>query len=121
LQQGLFQEGITELRAASEISGGSHFYVALLAHAYGVAGDKAQAQKILGQLKDQSARSCVSSYSIGEVCLALGDRNQALGWLEKAYEERARAMVMLKVEPKVDPLRSDPRFQDLLCRMNFPP
>ena len=95
--------------------------IALLAHAYGVAGDKAQAQKILDQLKDQSARSYVSSYSIGEVCLALGDRNQALDWLEKAYEERARALVMLKVEPKVDPLRSDPRFQDLLCRMNFPP
>jgi TolB-like protein len=63
----------------------------------------------------------VSSYSIGEVCLALGDRNQALDWLEKAYAERARALVMLKVEPKVDPLRSDPRFQDLLRRMNFPP
>ena len=121
LQQGLFSEGITELRAASEISGGSHLYIALLAHAYGVAGDKAQAQKILGQLKDQSARSYVSSYSIGEVCLGLGDRNQALDWLEKAYEERARALVMLKVEPKVDPLRSDPRFQDLICRMNFPP
>lgn len=121
LQQGLFPEGITELRAASEISGGSHLYVALLAHAYGVAGDKAQAQKILDQLKDQSARSYVSSYSIGEVCLALGDRNQAFDWLEKAYEERARALVMLKVEPKVDALRSDPRFQDLLCRMNFPP
>src|SRR5208282_107481 len=121
LQQGLFPEGITELRAASEISGGSHLYIALLAHAYGVAGDKAQAQKILDQLKDQSARSYVSSYSIGEVCLALGDRNQAFDWLEKAYEERARALVMLKVEPKVDPLRSDPRFQDLLRRMNFPP
>jgi len=121
LQQGLFPEGITELRAASEISGGSHLYIALLGHAYGVAGDKAQAQKILDQLKEQSARSYVSSYSIGEVCLALGDRNQALDWLEKAYEERARALVMLKVEPKVDPLRSDPRFQDLLCRMNFPP
>jgi len=121
LQQGLFPEGITEIRAASEISGGSPLYVALLAHAYGVAGDKAQAQKILDQLKDQSARSYVSSYSIGEVCLALGDRNQALDWLEKAYAERARALVMLKVEPKLDPLRSDPRFQDLLCRMNFPP
>jgi len=121
LQQGLFPEGITELRAASEISGGSHLYLALLAHAYGLVGDKAQAQKILDQLKEQSARSYVSSYSIAEVCLALDDRNQAFDWLEKAYEERARALVMLKVEPKVDPLRSDPRFQDLLRRMNFPP
>jgi len=121
LQQGLFPEAITEIRAANEISGGSHLYAALLAHAYGVAGNKAEAKKILDQLKEQSLRSYVSSYSIAEVCLALGDRNQAFAWLDKAYEERARALVMLKVEPKVDPLRSDPRFQDLLRRMNFPP
>jgi TolB-like protein len=121
LQQGLFPEAITEIRAANEISGGSHLYVALLAHAYGVAGNKAEAKKILDQLKEQSVRSYVSSYSIAEVCLALGDRNQAFAWLEKAYEERARALVMIKVEPKVDPLRSDPRFQDLQRRMNFPP
>jgi non-specific serine/threonine protein kinase len=120
LQHGLLSEGITELRAASEISGGSHIYVALLAHAYGVVGDKAAAQKILDQLKEQSVRSYVSSYSIAEVYLALGDRDQAFEWLEKAYEERARAMAMLSVEPKVDPLRSDHRFEDLLHRMNLP-
>ena len=121
LQKGLFPEALTELRTASEISGGSHLYVAYLGHAYGVTGDASEARKILDQLKEQSLRSYVSSYSIAEVCLGLGDQNQALEWLEKAYEERARAMSLIKVEPILDPLRSDPRFQDLVRRMNFPP
>jgi len=120
LQKGLFPEAITELQTAIEISGGSPLYIAFLGHAYGVAGDALEAQKILDQLKEQSAGSYVSSYSIAEVYVGLGDRHQALEWLEKAYEERARALVSVKVEPKVDPLRSDLRFQDLLRRMNFP-
>jgi len=50
----------------------------------------------------------------------LGDKDQVFEWLEKAYQERARTLVMLKVEPKLDPLRSDARFQNLMQRMNFP-
>jgi hypothetical protein len=53
--------------------------------------------------------------------VGLGDKQQALAWLEKAYEDRTFFMVNLKVEPELDPLRSAPRFQDLLRRMNFPP
>ncbi len=121
LQKGAFQEAIKAFEAAIELSERSHFYVAMLGHAYGVAGEVAEAQKILDQLKEQSATSYVSSYSIAEVCLGLGDLNQTFEWLEKAYQERARALAFLKVEPKLDPLRSDPRFQDLLRRMNFPP
>ena len=120
LQKGAFQEALKEFVRAIELSEGSHFYVAMLGHAYGVAGQMAEAHKILDQLKEQSKRSYVSSYSIAEVCLGLGDLNQTFEWLEKAYEERARALAFLKVEPKLDPLRSDPRFQDMLRRMNFP-
>ncbi len=47
-------------------------------------------------------------------------RDQAFAWLEKAYQERSRPMAYLRAEPALDPLRSDPRFQDLLRRMNFP-
>jgi len=53
--------------------------------------------------------------------VGLGDKEQALAWLEKAYEDRSFFMVDLKVEPELDPLRSDPRFQHLLRRMSFPP
>jgi hypothetical protein len=52
---------------------------------------------------------------------ALGDFSQAFAWLEKVYEERSVTLILLKVDPMLDPLRSDPRYQDLLRRMNFPP
>jgi predicted deacetylase len=58
---------------------------------------------------------------IAQIYTALRDFDQACAWLEKAYEERTYILIMLKVGPRNDPLRSDPRFQDLLRRMNFPP
>jgi hypothetical protein len=97
-------------------------YQGMLGHALGVTGNSSEAHKLLNQLqnKDQSAGSYVSSYYIAEISLGLGDNDRVFEWLEKAYEERARPLVMLKVEPELDPVRSDTRFQDLLLRMNFP-
>jgi len=120
LQLSRFQEAIAEFQAASELSGASPLYHAMLGHAFAVTGNSSEAHKILNQLKEQSARSYLSSYCIAEIYLGLGDKDHAFEWLEKAYEERARMLVMLKVEPRLDPLRSDTRFQNLLQRMNFP-
>jgi serine/threonine protein kinase/tetratricopeptide (TPR) repeat protein len=120
LQLGRFQEAIPEFQAASDLSGTSFLYHAMLGHAFGVTGNSAEAQRILRQLQEQSARSYLSSYCMAEVYVGLGDEDQVFEWLEKAYQERARALVMLKVEPEVDRLRSDSRFENLLQRMNFP-
>jgi eukaryotic-like serine/threonine-protein kinase len=120
LQLGRFEEAIAELQAASDLSEASPIYHAMLGRAFAVSGNSSAALKILNQLKEQSGRSYLSSYCIAEICLSLGDKDQAFGALEKAYEERARMLVMLKVEPELDPLRSDSRFQNLLQRMNFP-
>jgi serine/threonine protein kinase/tetratricopeptide (TPR) repeat protein len=120
LQLGRLQEAIRELQAASDSSGASPLYQAMLGHAFGAAGNFSDAHRILNQLKEQSARSYLSSYCMAEVYLGLGDEDLVFEWLEKAYEERARTLVMLKVEPEVDRLRSDSRFESLLQRMNFP-
>ena len=120
LQLGRLQEAIPEFQVASDLSGASPLYHAMLGHAFGVAGNSAEANRILNQLKEQAARSYLSSYCMAEVYVGLGDEDQACEWLEKAYEERARTLVMLKVEPEVDRLRSDSRFENLLQRMNFP-
>ncbi len=120
LQLGRLQEAIRELQAASDSSGASPLYQAMLGHAFGAAGNSSDAHRILNQLKEQSARSYLSSYCMAEVYLGLGDEDLVFEWLEKAYEERARTLVMLKVEPEVDRLRSDSRFESLLQRMNFP-
>ncbi|MFY9583836.1 MAG: protein kinase [Candidatus Acidiferrales bacterium] len=121
LQKGMFQEAFKEFQTAIELSEGSPFYVAMLGHAYAVAEDIPEAQKLLDQLKKLSVGAYVSSYSIAEVYVGLGDRDKAFEWLQEAYEERSRALVFLRVEPRLDPLRSDPRFQDLLRRVGLPP
>jgi len=120
LQMHRFDEAVKEFRIAAEISAMSPPYLAMLGHARAASGDAAGAEKILDQLKEESARTYVSPYCFAEIYLGLGDKDQLFTWLEKAYEERARQMVMLKVEPQFDPVRSDARFQSLLQRMKFP-
>jgi tetratricopeptide (TPR) repeat protein len=120
LQLGRFEEAIPEFKAASDLSGASPLYHAMLGHAMAAAGKTSEAHRILDQLKEHSARSHVSSYCMAEIYLGLGDEEQVLDWLDKAYEERARTLVMIKVEPEVDRLRSSSRFEKILQRMNFP-
>ena len=74
---------------------------------------------MLGELKYLSNRKYVSAYDIALIHLGLGEKDQAFAWLERAYEERCPTLEFLKVEPSLDPLRSDPRFADLLRRMNL--
>jgi len=62
----------------------------------------------------------VSPVAMVHVYIGLGDKDRAFAWLEKAYQERSNLMAFLKVEPIADPLRSDPRFDDLLRRMGLP-
>jgi tetratricopeptide (TPR) repeat protein len=88
-----------------------------LAHAYAVSGQTAEARKLLGQLIQRSTQTYFSPFDIAVVYVGLGDRDQAFEWLEKAYDERTRPMLSLKVNPRLDPLRSDPRFVALMRRM----
>jgi hypothetical protein len=67
-----------------------------------------------------SKRQYVSSYEMARIYAGLGEHDQVFTWLDRAYEERASWMAYLQVDPTLDPLRSDPRFQVLLRRMNFP-
>jgi len=120
-QTGEYQSAIAEYQKGRSASGGSVYLVAALGHAYAAAGKRREALKILGELKELSKHTYISPYSTGVIYIALGEKDQALEWLEKAYQERAAGIVILKVDPMLDPLRSDPRFQALLRRMNFPP
>jgi hypothetical protein len=71
-------------------------------------------------LKQQPTREYVSPYPIARVYLRLGEKEEALAWLQKGLAIHDGDMIQVKVDPDFDPLRSDPRFQDLLRRMNFP-
>ena len=118
-QKGLFQEAISEFQKAVNLSGNSTYTIASLAHAFAVSGDKAKAKELLDQLKELSKERYVSAYEIAEVYVGLGEKNLAFDWLQKAFNERSRALVFLKVEPRLDSIRSDPRFYTLLKKMNL--
>ena len=76
--------------------------------------------KVLDELKRLSKRKFVGAFAFAVVYGGLGDKDQAFQWLDKAFEERNIELAYAKMEPHYDLLRSDPRFQDLLRRMNFP-
>jgi serine/threonine-protein kinase len=86
----------------------------LLAHAYGVAGNKSEAVRIRDQLETLAKQRYVSAYSFALAYLGLGDKQQSLHWLEKAYQDRAgHALRFIRVDPLLDPLQGDPRFEAL--------
>jgi TolB-like protein/Flp pilus assembly protein TadD len=120
LGKSLYEPAIAELQKAVQLSLGAAVFVGSLGAAYGTAGRRDDAQKILDQLREFSQQRYVTPYVMGMICAALNKNDEALRYLEDAYRDRAAWMIFLKVDPRLDNLRSDPRFQDLLRRMNFP-
>jgi TolB-like protein/DNA-binding winged helix-turn-helix (wHTH) protein len=115
------EEAITEYQKAVELSEGNHDATAFLAHAYAEAGRRDEAEKILARLMQKSKTARVSPYVIGTIYAGLHDNDRAFAFLEKAYQEKSPDILWgLKADVRLDNLRSDPRFQDLLGRMNFP-
>jgi len=111
LQKHLTDEAVVELQKAAQLSGGSPTVLANLARAYAASGKKSEATKILNDLKKRSNATYSHGPEIAVIYAALGDNDQAIKWLEKGYEERFNPGVLLR--PGFDPLRSDPRFQNL--------
>jgi tetratricopeptide (TPR) repeat protein len=115
--------GLAEMEDAVALSPGDPPTLVDLGYAYAVAGRRAEAQKVLDQLNELSKQKYISGYFVARIYAALGDQDKAFAWLEKAYEDRSMASGFgtIKTDPAYDPLRSDPRFQDLLRRMNLQP
>jgi Flp pilus assembly protein TadD len=111
-------EAVAELQKAVELSGSSPTCVANLARAYIASGNRSEAEKLLSDLEKRSNSSYSHASEIAEIYLALGDTDQAMNWLEKCFKERFNPSVLMR--PGFDPLRSDPRFKDLLRRIGLP-
>ena len=120
LRRGEFSEAFKEYQKAFLLSGGSVPDIADQAYANAVTGKRNEAIKTLEQLKRLSKQQYVSPYLIAEIYAGLGEKDQALEWLQKAYGEHAASLIFLKVEPSFDGLHSDPRFQDLVRRIGLP-
>ena len=117
IQKHLYPEAIVELRKAVELSNGSPTCIANLARVNAASGNKSEALKLLNDLKKRSSPGFSHGTEISIVYASLGNTDQAMTWLEKAYEERFNPGVLLR--PGFDPLRTEPRFQDLLRRVGM--
>jgi TolB-like protein/Tfp pilus assembly protein PilF len=121
LDKGMYERAIAALQEADNLSQGVPPILGYLGAAHAAAGHLDAAQKILERLNELSKQRYVTPYYVGRIYAALGKKDEALRWLETAYRERDPWMLLLKTEAGFDDHRSDPRFQDLLRRMNFPP
>ena len=102
------------------LTGDSPSMLALLGHAYAVANRRRDAQSVLDRLGAAAKDKYVPPYPVAAIHAALGETNDALTWLEKAYEERDSWLNYLGVDPRLDNLRAEPRFITLRKQLNLP-
>ncbi len=122
LAKGLHEAGVREFESVAKLSNGNPSALAWLGYGYAVSGETAKTRQILARLQQKAKESYVSPYQFAMLYTALGEKDQAIGYLEKGFQERCYEMYFLNLERHrlFRPLRSDPRFQDLVRRMNFP-
>jgi TolB-like protein/DNA-binding winged helix-turn-helix (wHTH) protein/Tfp pilus assembly protein PilF len=120
-QNAMYQAAITELRRAADLSNNNPIDLGALGHVYAVSGRRKQALQVLEELHRFSAKRYVSGYEFALIYAGLGEQDKALYWLYKAFQEHSTWMLHLKVDPRLDFLRSDPRFQELLRRVGLSP
>jgi TolB-like protein/DNA-binding winged helix-turn-helix (wHTH) protein/Flp pilus assembly protein TadD len=117
-QKHMHDAAIAEFRRAIELSGGNTTFESNLANAYAVSGRKEEAVSIVKALESRQSQNSSTGASIALIYVGLGDNDQAMTWLNRAYQARFNPSILTR--PVFDPLRSDPRFQDLLRRIGIP-
>jgi serine/threonine protein kinase/TolB-like protein/Flp pilus assembly protein TadD len=119
--EGRLPEAIAEFQRSLELEKENPEIWSALGHAYALTGNSAEAHKVLDHLKELSAHSYVAPFDFAVIYAGLGERDQAIAWLNRAYEERSYYMaVYLTTDARLDGLRADPRFADLLRRVGLP-
>src|SRR5579862_252284 len=116
-QKHLYDEAIAEFQRGIELSGPSGTYESNLAYVYALSGRKVEAENIMKDLKARLDKNPSTDANIALVYVGLGDHDQAMIWLDKAYEGRFNPSILLR--PGFDPLRSDARFEDLRHRLGL--
>jgi TolB-like protein/DNA-binding winged helix-turn-helix (wHTH) protein/Tfp pilus assembly protein PilF len=122
-QKRMPEQAIAKFRKAVEVTKDTpfnSFYLAALGHADAVAGNRSEAEKVLQTLSDRGKKSYVSPFDLALIHAALGEKDQAFALLNKAVAERSTFLVYVKWEPRLDPLRSDPRFTQILKQIGLP-
>jgi tetratricopeptide (TPR) repeat protein len=115
----MYGQALTELEKAREQSGGNTHAIALTGYVLALSGERERARGVLEELGRLSGQRYVPPYNMAIVRHGLGEREEALAWLEKAFEGRDVLLTFAAVDPKWDALRSDQRFASLLERMKL--
>jgi TolB-like protein/DNA-binding winged helix-turn-helix (wHTH) protein/Flp pilus assembly protein TadD len=113
------EEAIPVLEKAASVTDRSPGVISTLVWAYAHTGRRADALRLLGELKKRQQRGYVPAGAFVNAYLGLGDNDEAFVWFERAYEEQSNILIYIKVSPWFDPLRGDPRFQDLVRRVGL--
>jgi adenylate cyclase len=122
LQESMYKEGIEAFEKLLVLSPGSAPAVSDLGVGHALAGQTAEAHKVVEQLTELGTHKYVPAMCLARIYVALGDTDKGFEWLEKSYEDHSvGGLPFIRVDPLYDPLRSDPRFADLLRRMNLQP
>jgi tetratricopeptide (TPR) repeat protein len=119
--KGMHQAALDVLREVLQLSDGAPTFQRELGYVYARAGQRDAAREILRELQELSRKVYVSPYWRAQIYTALGEKDEVFRWLEVAYAERAALMAYVKVDPWLDDLHGDERFQGLLRRMNLLP
>jgi tetratricopeptide (TPR) repeat protein len=119
--KGMYREALAEYEKFATLSGGSPGSTAFVGYAHARLGQRSYAFRVLDQLRAASKQRYVPALSFAIVYVGLGEKEQAFMWLERAYDERTNSLAYFKVTAWWDPLRSDPRFADLVRRIGLPP
>jgi DNA-binding winged helix-turn-helix (wHTH) protein/tetratricopeptide (TPR) repeat protein len=114
-----YADAIHEFQEASKLSSPDPYIDGLTGYAEAMSGDTKGARQILVSLTGRAQHDYVPAFSIALLCIGLGEHAQAMNWLEQAYEDRSTYMVYAKVDPLLDPIRSDERFVALMKRMDL--
>jgi TolB-like protein/Tfp pilus assembly protein PilF len=117
---GRYELAISEGEKAVKLSGGSPLMRAALAHTFGTAGRTNEALQILDELIRLSSERYVAPYFLAGIHIGLGEDDRAIEYLEKSHQERSHWLIYLHIDPSMDALRYNPRFQDLLRRVGLP-
>src|SRR5215475_9379103 len=119
-QKKLYPQALTAFRSILAYAPNDPAVLAFLGHIYAVSGQQTRAQTVAAQLEGLRKTRYVSSLYIALVYTGLGQKDKAFKWLDEAYDERCDYLVYLPTEPLADPLRDDPRFDELLQRLRLP-
>jgi TolB-like protein/Tfp pilus assembly protein PilF len=120
-QKEMYGEAIAELNVAVSGTGSRTLSLSMLGHGYAISGRRAEALAVLAELQETGKRKYVAPFFMALIYAGLGESERAFEWLEKAYECRSWGLLWLKVDPRLDSLRSDERFTSLLRRIGLEP